>query len=88
MKLPSFPSSADEIFDYAGPSEYLAGAIAGNGFNLVELIAFRRLRLQMGDLAFRRRLVDVWSILHASPAISTAAAWAYCFGCKEETSGY
>ena len=82
MTFPPFPRSNEEIRAYAGRGEYMACAIVRR-FDVRQLMAFRRLRLAMGEQNFRDALVEGLDILARSTGITTPAGWLYDFLRKE-----
>ena len=82
MRFPSFPRSNEEIRTYAGRGEYMACAIIRK-FDTRQLMAFRKLRLALGETRFRDALVEGLDILSHSTGITTPAGWLYAFVQKE-----
>ena len=82
MRFPSFPRSNEEIRTYAGRGEYMACAIIRK-FDTRQLMAFRNLRLALGETRFRDALVEGLDILSHSTTITTTAGWLYDFVRKE-----
>ena len=82
MRFPSFPRSNEEIRTYAGRGEYMACAIIRK-FDMRQLMAFRNLRLALGEIRFRDALVEGLDILSRSDSITTPAGWLFDFVKKE-----
>ena len=82
MTFPPFPRSNEEIRTYAGRGEYMACAIIRK-FDTRQLMAFRKLRLALGETRFRDALVEGLDILSRSTGITTPAGWLYDFVRKE-----
>ena len=82
MTFPSFPRSNEEIRNYSGHGEYMACAIIRK-FDMRQLMAFRKLRLALGDTRFRDALVEGLDILSRSDSITTPAGWLVDFLKKE-----
>ena len=82
MTFPDFPRSNEEIRAYAGHGEYMACAIIRK-FDMRQLMAFRKLRLALGEIRFRDALVEGLDILSRSTGITTPAGWLYDFVRKE-----
>ena len=82
MTFPPFPRSNEEIRAYAGHGEYMACAIIRR-FDMRQLMAFRKLRLALGETRFRDALVEGLDILSRSDSITTPAGWLYDFVRKE-----
>ena len=82
MRFPSFPRSNEEIRTYAGHGEYMACAIVHKR-DIRQLMAFRKLRLALGETRFRDALVEGLDILSHSTTITTPAGWLYDFVRKE-----
>ena len=82
MRFPSFPRSNEEIRTYVGRGEYMACAIIRK-FDTRQLMAFRKLRLALGETRFRDALVEGLDILSHSTTITTPAGWLYDFVRKE-----
>jgi len=78
MSFPPFPRSAAEIYDFRGRGEYMACAIV-HKFDMRQLMAFRKLRIRLGEQSFRETLVDALDILNRSTGIDTPAGWLYDF---------
>ena len=74
MTFPSFPRSNEEIRAYAGHGEHMACAIISK-FDMRQLMAFRKLRLALGETRFRDTLVEGLDILSRSTGITTPAGW-------------
>ena len=82
MTFPPFPRSNEEIRTYNGHGEYMACAIIRK-FDMRQLMAFRNLRLALGETRFRDALVEGLDILSHSTTITTPAGWLYDFVRKE-----
>ena len=82
MTFPDFPRSNEEIRAYAGHGEYMACAIIRK-FDMRQLMAFRKLRLALGETRFRDALFEGLDILSRSTGITTPAGWLYDFVRKE-----
>ena len=82
MRFPSFPRSNEEIRTYAGHGEHMACAIVRK-FDMRQLMAFRKLRLALGEIRFRDALVEGLDILSRSTGIASPAGWLYDFIRKE-----
>ena len=82
MTFPDFPRSNEEIRTYAGHGERMACAIVRK-FDMRQLMAFRKLRLALGETRFRDALVEGLDILSHSTGIATPAGWLYDFVRKE-----
>ena len=82
MRFPSFPRSNEEIRTYAGRGEYMACAIIRK-FDTRQLMAFRKLRIALGEIRFRDALVEGLDILSRSDSITTPAGWLFDFVKKE-----
>ena len=82
MRFPSFPRSNEEIRAYAGHGEHMACSIIRK-FDTRQLMAFRKLRLALGETRFRDALVEGLDILSHSTTITTPAGWLYDFVRKE-----
>ena len=82
MTFPPFPRSNEEIRTYNGHGEYMACAIIRN-FDMRQLMAFRTLRLALGETRFRDALVEGLDILSRSTGITTPAGWLVGFLKKE-----
>ena len=82
MTFPPFPRSNEEIRAYDGRGEYMACAIIRK-FDMRQLMAFRKLRLALGETRFRDALVEGLDILSRSDSITTPAGWLYDFVRKE-----
>ena len=82
MTFPPFPISNEDIRAYSGPGEYMACAIIRR-FDTRQLMAFRKLRLKMGEPNFRDALVEGLDILAHSTGIICPAGWLYDFIRKE-----
>ena len=72
MKFPSPPRSNEDIRTYSGHGEYMACAILRK-CDVRQLMAFRKLRLAMGEIAFRDALIEGLDILANSETITTPA---------------
>ena len=82
MTFPPFPRSNEEIRAYAGHGEHMACAIIRK-FDMRQLMAFRKLRLALGETRFRDALVEGLDILSRSDSITSPAGWLYDFVRKE-----
>ena len=82
MRFPSFPRSNEEIRAYAGHGEHMACSIIRK-FDTRQLMAFRKLRLALGETRFRDALVEGLDILSRSTGITTPAGWLVGFLKKE-----
>ena len=82
MRFPPFPRSNEEIRTYAGRGEYMACTIVHKR-DICQLMAFRKLRLALGETRFRDALVEGLDILSHSTTITTPAGWLYDFVRKE-----
>lgn len=82
MRFPSAPSSNEDIRTYSGHGEYMACAILRK-YDTRQLMAFRKLRLAMGEIAFRDALIEGLDILSRAKTITTPAGWLYDFIRKE-----
>ena len=82
MTFPDFPRSNEEIRTYAGHGEYMACVIVRK-FDMRQLMAFRNLRLALGETRFRDALVEGLDILLHSTGITTPAGWLYDFVRRE-----
>ena len=82
MTFPPFPRSNEEIRTYDGHGEHMACAIIRK-FDMRQLMAFRKLRLALGETRFRDALVEGLDILSRSDSITTPAGWLYDFVRKE-----
>ena len=82
MTFPPFPRSNEEIRAYAGHGEHMACAIIRK-FDMRQLMAFRKLRLALGETRFRDTLVEGLGILSHSTGITTPAGWLVGFLKKE-----
>ena len=82
MTFPPFPRSNEEIRAYAGHGEHMACAIIRK-FDMRQLMAFRKLRLALGEPRFRDALVEGLDILSRSTGINTPAGWLVGFLKKE-----
>ena len=78
MTFPDFPRSNEEIRAYAGHGEHMACAIVRK-FDMRQLMAFRKLRLALGETRFRDALVEGLDILSRSTGITTPAGWLFKF---------
>lgn len=86
MTFPPAPRSAREIYDFRGPGEYLACALVRR-HDTRQLMAFRKLRIALGEQAFRESLVEAVDILGHSTGITTPAGWLYAFLREEVPCG-
>ena len=75
---PAPPRNSQEVFDFPGHGEYVACAIVRN-HSTRQLMAFRKLRLAMGERRFRECLVEAIDILARSTGIDSPAGWLYAF---------
>ena len=82
MTFPPFPRSNEEIRAYPGHGEHMACAIIRK-FDMRQLMAFRKLRLALGETRFRDALVEGLDILSRSTGIITPAGWLVGFLKKE-----
>ena len=82
MTFPPFPRSNEEIRTYSGRGEHMACAIIRK-FDMRQLMAFRKLRLALGEHRFREALVEGLDILSRSTGITTPAGWLVGFLKKE-----
>ena len=82
MTFPPFPRSNEEIRAYDGHGEHMACAIIRK-FDMRQLMAFRKLRLTLGETRFRDALVEGLDILSRSDSITSPAGWLYDFVRKE-----
>ena len=82
MTFPPFPRSNEEIRAYPGHGEHMACAIIRK-FDIRQLMAFRKLRLALGETRFRDALVEGLDILSRSDSITTPAGWLFSFLKKE-----
>ena len=82
MTFPPFPRSNEEIRTYAGHGEHMACAIVRK-FDMRQLMAFRKLRLALGEIRFRDALVEGLDILSRSTGITTPVGWLVDFLKKE-----
>ena len=82
MTFPPFPRSNEEIRAYAGHGEHMACAIIRK-FDMRQLMAFRKLRIALGETRFRDALVEGLDILSRSTGITAPAGWLYDFVRKE-----
>ena len=82
MTFPPFPRSNEEIRTYNGHGEYMACAIVHKR-DIRQLMAFRKLRLALGETRFRDALVEGLDILSRSDSITTPAGWLYDFVRRE-----
>jgi len=78
MQFPPYPRSNAEIYDYPGHGEYMACAIVREQ-TARQLMAFRALRLALGEQTFRESLVEALDILAHSTGITSPAGWLYWF---------
>jgi len=78
MSYPPFPKSAAEIYAFPGRGEYMACAIVKR-HDIRQLMAFRKLRIRLGEESFRETLVEAMDILTRSKGITTPAGWLYDF---------
>ena len=62
MIFPTPPSCSQDIWTYNGPGEYLACAIVRNK-TARQLMAYRKLRLTLGEQRFRELLIEAVDIL-------------------------
>jgi len=84
MTFPPYPRSNEEIYDFPGRGEYMACTIV-HGQTVRQLMAFRALRLALGEQSFRESLVEALDILAHSTGIKSPAGWLYWF-LKQEAS--
>lgn len=82
MSFPPFPNSAAEIYGFPGRGEYMACAIV-HKCTTRQLMAFRKLRVLLGEQSFRESLVEALDILSRSTGIETPAGWLYKFLAEE-----
>ena len=82
MTFPDFPRSNEEIRAYDGHGEHIACAIILK-FDMRQLMAFRKLRLALGETRFRDTLVEGLDILSRSDSITTPVGWLVDFLKKE-----
>ena len=82
MTFPPFPRSNEEIRAYAGHGEHMACSIIRK-FDMRQLMAFRKLRLALGETRFRDALAEGLDILSHSTGITTPAGWLVDFLKKE-----
>ena len=85
-KYPPPPRSSEDIRTYSGHGEYMACAILRK-CEVRQLMAFRKLRLAMGETAFRDALIEGLDILSNSTGIVSPAGWLYDFIRKEAEYG-
>jgi len=82
MNFPSYPRTSAEIYDYPGHGEYMACTIVHN-CTVRQLMAFRKLRIALGEQTFRELLVEALDILARSTTIHTPAGWLFDYIRKE-----
>ena len=75
---PAPPRNSQEVFDFPGHGEYIACSVVHNQ-NTRQLMAFRKLRLALGERRFRECLVEAIDILAHSTGIDSPARWLYAF---------
>jgi len=76
MHNPPFPANAQEIYNYEGDGEDMACTIVKSKNN-IQLLAFRKLRLMLGEKRFREVLVKALDILVHTTSIKKPAGWLY-----------
>ena len=74
--FPPFPGSSAEIWEYPGNGEMIACAIVKN-FSVEQRMAFRALRLKLGEQRFRECMIDALDILAHSKTIKKPGGWFY-----------
>jgi len=82
MDFPPYPRSSRDIYEFPGHGEYMACAIVRRR-DILQLMAFRKLRIALGEQTFRESLVEALDILSRSTTIRTPAGWLYDFIRKE-----
>jgi len=82
MNFPPFPRNSRDIYDYPGHGEYMACTIVHN-CTVRQLMAFRKLRIALGEQSFRESLVEAIDILARSTTIHTPPGWLYDYIRKE-----
>ena len=78
MTFPPYPRNNEDIRTYPGPAEYMACTIVHNR-TVRQLMAFRKLRIALGDMNFRDVLIEALDILAHSDGIENPAAWVFHF---------
>jgi len=86
MAFPPPPENARDIYDFPGHGEYIACAIVRR-HDMQQLMAFRKLRLALGEQTFRESLVEALDILSRSTGIKSPAGWLYHFLREEVPNG-
>ena len=86
MTFPPYPSSFEDIRCYPGHGEYMACTIIKRP-KVKELLAFRKLRLALGEIGFRDSLIEALDILdHSTTKFDNPAGFIYRFIKKEAES--
>lgn len=78
MTFPPFPRNPDDIYNYPGRGERMACTIVRN-CTVRQLMAYRKLRIALGEQSFRETLVEALDILSRSTGINDPAAWLYWY---------
>ena len=76
--FPSKPGNDQAIWDYRGAGERLACALVGK-FDTRQRLAFRKLRLALGEQGFRECLCDARDTLGRSRTIREPAGWLFAY---------
>ena len=76
--FPAKPENDQAIWEYRGPGERLACALVGK-FDTRQRLAFRKLRLALGEQRFRECLCDARDTLGRSRTIREPAGWLFAY---------
>ena len=77
-RFPDKPRNSQDIWEFAGKGEALACAMV-NKFDAQQRCAYRKIRREIGEQAFREILCEALDILSRPNSITAPAAWLYWF---------
>ena len=76
--FPARPANDQSIWDYGGSGERLACALVGK-YDARQRLAYRRLRIQLGEQRFRECLCEARDVLATSRTIREPAGWLFAY---------